>query len=73
MNSTCPLSSQACAMWAMANFMCGQDVDTPRLQRALELEDYDADVRVPFAPALSTLVLAWTGRWTKPGLAVRRA
>ena len=33
------LSSQACAMWVTVNFMCGQGVDTPRLQRALELED----------------------------------
>ena len=57
------LSSQACAMWVMANFMCGQDVDTPRLQRALELEDYDAYVPVPFgASTVNALVLAWTGR-----------
>ncbi len=57
------LSSQACAMWVMANFMCGQGVDMPRLQRALDLEDRDADVPVPLrASAVNALVLAWTGR-----------
>ena len=57
------LSSQACAMWVTVNFMCGQGVDTPRLQRALELEDRDADVPVPFgASTVNALVLAWTGR-----------
>ena len=57
------LSSQACAMWVALNFVCGQGVDTPRLQRALELEDRDADVPVPFgASTVNTLVLAWTGR-----------
>jgi ATP/maltotriose-dependent transcriptional regulator MalT len=57
------LSSQACAMWVTVNFVCGQGVDEPRLQRALELEDCDADVPVPFrASAVQALVLAWTGR-----------
>ena len=57
------LGSQACAMWVTVNFMCGQGVDTPRLQRALELEDRDADVPVPFgASTVNALVLAWTGR-----------
>ena len=34
----------------------------PRLQRALELEDRDADVPVPFgASTVNALALAWTG------------
>lgn len=57
------LSSQACAMWVTINFICGHGVDMPRLQRALELENRDADVPVPFgASTVHTLVLAWTGR-----------
>jgi ATP/maltotriose-dependent transcriptional regulator MalT len=57
------LSSQACAMWVTVNFMCGDGVDTPRLQRALELEDRDADVPVPFgASTVNAFVLAWTGQ-----------
>ena len=57
------LSSQACAMWVTINFMCGRGVDMPRLQRALELEDRDVDVPVPFgASTVHALVLGWTGR-----------
>jgi tetratricopeptide (TPR) repeat protein/DNA-binding CsgD family transcriptional regulator len=57
------LRGQACAMWVTVNFMCGQGIDQPKLQRALELEDRDADVPVPFrASAVHALVLAWTGR-----------
>jgi tetratricopeptide (TPR) repeat protein len=57
------LSSQACAMWVTINFVCGQGVDEPRLRRALDLEDHDADVPVPFrASAIQALMLAWTGR-----------
>jgi DNA-binding CsgD family transcriptional regulator len=57
------LSSQACAMWVMVNFLCGHGVDEPRLKRALELEDLDADVPDPFnASTVSALMLAWTGR-----------
>jgi DNA-binding NarL/FixJ family response regulator len=57
------LTSQACAMWVTANFICGQGVDEPTLQRALELEDRDADVSVPFdASVVNALVLAWTGQ-----------
>jgi ATP/maltotriose-dependent transcriptional regulator MalT len=57
------LTSRACAMWVTANFICGQGVDEPRLQHALELEGRDADVSVPFnASAINALVLAWTGR-----------
>ena len=57
------LSSQACAMWVMVNFVCGQGVDGPRLERALELEDRDADVPDPLdASTVNALVLAWTGR-----------
>jgi DNA-binding NarL/FixJ family response regulator len=57
------LTSQASAMWVTVNFVCGQGVDEPRLQRALELEDRDADVPIPFdASTVNALVLAWTGR-----------
>jgi ATP/maltotriose-dependent transcriptional regulator MalT len=57
------LSSQACAMWVTINFVCGQGVDEPRLRRALDLEDCDADVPVPFrASAIHAIMLAWTGR-----------
>ena len=57
------LNSQACAMWTMVNFVCGQGVDEPRLERALELEDCDADVPDPLdASTVNALVLAWTGR-----------
>lgn len=57
------MSSQACAMWVMVNFVCGQGVDEPRLERALELEDHDADVPDPLdASTVNALVLAWTGR-----------
>ena len=57
------LSSQACAMWVIVNFVCGQDVDEPRLERALELESRDADVPDPLdASTVNALVLAWTGR-----------
>lgn len=57
------LSSQACAMWVTVNFVCGQGVDVPRLQRALELEDRDAFAPIPFdASTVNAVVLAWTGR-----------
>ncbi|WP_051574816.1 AAA family ATPase [Mycobacterium sp. URHB0044] len=57
------LCSPACAMWVMVNFLCGHGVDEPRLKRALELEDLDADVPDPFnASTVSALTLAWTGR-----------
>jgi DNA-binding CsgD family transcriptional regulator/tetratricopeptide (TPR) repeat protein len=57
------LSSQACAMWVMVNFVCGQGVDEPRLARAVELEDLDADVPDPYdASTVNALMLAWTGR-----------
>jgi DNA-binding CsgD family transcriptional regulator len=57
------LSSQACAMWVMVNFVCGQGVDEPRLERALELEDCGVDVPDPLdASTVHALLLAWTGR-----------
>lgn len=57
------LSSQACAMWVMVNFVCGKGVDERRLKRALELEDDDADVPDPLdASTVNALMLAWTGR-----------
>jgi DNA-binding CsgD family transcriptional regulator len=57
------LSSQACAMWVTINFICGQGIDMPRLQRALELEDREADIPLPFgASTVHALLLAWTGQ-----------
>ncbi|MCP9275310.1 helix-turn-helix transcriptional regulator [Mycolicibacterium arenosum] len=57
------LSSRACAMWTMVNFVCGQGVDEQRLDRALELEDCDVDAPGPLdASTVNALVLAWTGR-----------
>jgi DNA-binding CsgD family transcriptional regulator/tetratricopeptide (TPR) repeat protein len=57
------LRSQASAMWVMASFVCGQGVDEPRLESALELEDCGADVPDPLdASTVNALVLGWTGR-----------
>jgi len=57
------LSSQACAMWVMVNCVSGHGVDEPRLARALELEERNADFPEPFdASTVAALVLAWTGR-----------
>lgn len=55
--------SKALAMWVHTNFHFGNGVDEESLQRALELEDYDDDVPVPFqAGAVLALIRAWTGR-----------
>jgi DNA-binding CsgD family transcriptional regulator len=57
------LTSQALAMWARANFTYGQGFDEPGLNRAVELEDPDIDVPIPFrASAIYAVVLACTGR-----------
>ena len=57
------LTSQARAMSVTVGLMCGQGVDEPSLQRALELEDPDIDVSLPFsASAVNALAQAWTGR-----------
>jgi DNA-binding CsgD family transcriptional regulator len=57
------LTSQARAMWVTVGLVCGQGVDEPSLQGALELEDPNIDVSLPFsASAVNALALAWTGR-----------
>jgi DNA-binding CsgD family transcriptional regulator/sugar phosphate isomerase/epimerase len=57
------LMSQALAMWARASFTYGQGFDEAGLRRALELEDPDIDVPIPFrASAINALILACTGR-----------
>lgn len=57
------LSSQACTMWVMVNYVSGHGVDEPRLERALELEERNADSPEPFdASTVAALMLAWTGR-----------
>ncbi|HKP39551.1 ATP-binding protein [Mycobacterium sp.] len=57
------LTSQVFAMWVTVAAVCGQGVDEPRLRRALDLEDLDVDVALPFsASAVNTLALAWAGQ-----------
>jgi DNA-binding CsgD family transcriptional regulator len=56
------LASQANAVWAMVNCMCGGGVDEPSLQRALVLEDLEGDVPISFRGSTNrALILAWTG------------
>jgi DNA-binding CsgD family transcriptional regulator len=57
------LTSQALTMWVRASFTYGQGFDETDLRRALELEDPDVDVPIPFrASAINALILACTGR-----------
>jgi DNA-binding CsgD family transcriptional regulator len=58
-----PLISRALAMLVNTKFLYGQGVDEASLQRALELEQPDVDIPIPFcASAVHALVLAWTGQ-----------
>jgi DNA-binding CsgD family transcriptional regulator len=57
-----PLTSRALAMLVNTTFLYGHGVDEPSLRRAVELENLDVDVPIPFcASAVNALVLAWTG------------
>ena len=57
------LISSALAMFVQLSFIYGHGVDEPRLRRALELEDPDAVVLMPFrAAAVNAQILGWTGR-----------
>jgi DNA-binding CsgD family transcriptional regulator len=57
------LISRALAMSVQLNFMFGNGVDEVSLRRAVELEDPDADVLIPFsASMIEGLMFAWTGR-----------
>jgi len=50
-------------MSVTVGLVCGQGVDESSLQAALELEDPDIDVSLPFsASAVNALTQAWTGR-----------
>jgi DNA-binding CsgD family transcriptional regulator len=58
-----PLVSRALAMFVNTNFHYGHGIDEASLRRALELEDPDTDVPIPFcASAVNALVDAWTGK-----------
>jgi DNA-binding CsgD family transcriptional regulator len=57
------LISQALAVWTFVSFNCGLGYDEVGMKRALELEDQEGDVPIPFqASAIHALMLAWTGR-----------
>ena len=54
--------SQALGMRMMLHFMRGDGLDARSLERAIELEDRDADVSSAFSPRVQcALVFAWTG------------
>jgi DNA-binding CsgD family transcriptional regulator len=56
------LTSQVLAMSVLTKCTRGDGVDEPSLQRALELEDLDADVPMQFrACAVRAITHAWTG------------
>ncbi|AGB21361.1 ATPase,transcriptional regulator, luxR family [Mycobacterium sp. JS623] len=56
------LVSSALAMSVQLNFMFGNGVDEFTLRKAVELEDPDADMLIPFsASMIEGLILAWTG------------
>ncbi|MDT5326238.1 MAG: hypothetical protein QOF25_3390 [Mycobacterium sp.] len=63
-NSGIPgLASQALTHWTHTQFMYGHGVDDASLSRALELEQVDDDVPIPFsASAVEALIWAYTGR-----------
>ncbi len=57
------LISQAIANCVTVEALCGHGVDEPNLLRALELEDHDSDVPIPFrASATAAQVFGWCGR-----------
>jgi len=58
-----PLIGRALATLVNASFHYGRGVDEDSLRRALELEDPDDDVPIPFCPsAVNALICAWTGQ-----------
>jgi DNA-binding CsgD family transcriptional regulator len=57
-----PLISRAHAMLVNTKFLFGHGVDEASLRRALELENPNVDMPIPFcASAVNALVMAWTG------------
>jgi ATP/maltotriose-dependent transcriptional regulator MalT len=57
------LLSQALAMRVMIRTIRGEGIDLPSLQRALELDDPNAAIPLPFRPSVhNAVMLAWTGQ-----------
>lgn len=57
------LTSQAIADWQILSALCGNGFDEDSLRRALELEDPDIDVPIPFrGHSAAAQVLSWAGR-----------
>jgi tetratricopeptide (TPR) repeat protein len=55
--------SQALADWQVLSALCGQGFDESSLSRALDLDDLDVDVPIPFrAHSAAAQVLSWAGR-----------
>jgi DNA-binding CsgD family transcriptional regulator/tetratricopeptide (TPR) repeat protein len=55
--------SQALADWQVLSALCGQGFDEPSLRRALDLDDLDVDVPIPFrAHSAAAQLLSWAGR-----------
>ena len=58
--------AQALGMRVVLRFMGGDGLDEVSLQRALELEDRDAEISTAFSPSVqSALLLAWTGQFNR--------
>ncbi|MDT5207670.1 MAG: hypothetical protein QOF67_85, partial [Mycobacterium sp.] len=58
-----PLIGRALAMLVNASFLYGHGVDEDSLRRAVEFENPDDNVPIPFCPsAVNALVCAWTGQ-----------
>jgi DNA-binding CsgD family transcriptional regulator len=70
------LTSQALANWVLTQHNCGYAIDEESLRRALDLEQFEDDVPIPFnASAVEALTLAFSGRLDEARtrmLAVRR-
>ena len=57
------LTSQALADWQILSALCGQGFDETSLRRAVDLEDPDVDVPIPFrGHSAAAQVLSWAGR-----------
>jgi DNA-binding CsgD family transcriptional regulator len=57
------MTSQAVADWQVLSALCGQGFDESSLQSALDLEDLDIDVPIPFrAHSAAAQLLSWAGR-----------
>ena len=57
------LTSQALADWQILSALCGNGFDEESLRRAVELEDPDVDVPIPFrGHSAAAQVLSWAGR-----------